>query len=133
MRSAAAGWSGGRAVLPAARPRATLSSLRPASEVSTCRPFSVSRLPTAAPMLPGAISVTTGFIISSFASLHSVAREFLRDVQFDRLGGGDVGVAARVVFFQLRHAAPIERAGILRLVAQRGVVVGDGAVELSGL
>src|SRR5215470_13491251 len=102
--------------MPAARARATLSWLRPSSEVMTCRPFSVSRLPTAAPMLPGAISATTGFMTGSFGRedgrqttdrcgadscllirplssvlcplLHSIPREFLHDVRLDRLGGG---------------------------------------------
>src|ERR1043166_1827175 len=158
--------------MPAARARLTLSSLRPSSEVMTCRPFSVSRLPTAAPMLPGAINATTGFIdellflttrrangewrianrgerslggrrdclpfairhsLFAATSLHSISREFLRDIRLDRLGGGNVRVAARIVFLQLRHAAPVKRARVLRLVAQNGGVVGDGAVELAGL
>jgi hypothetical protein len=53
------------AVIPAALARARVSSLRPASEVNTVSPFSTSLLPTAAPMAPGAITATTGDMITS--------------------------------------------------------------------
>src|SRR5712692_6165754 len=52
--------------MPASRARARLASLRPSSEVRTCRPFSVSRLPTAAPIWPCAMTATVGFMFGSF-------------------------------------------------------------------
>src|SRR5664280_1992530 len=48
------------AIMPAALARAALAALRPASEVSTFTLFSVRRLPTALPMLPGAMMATVG-------------------------------------------------------------------------
>src|SRR5439155_23644703 len=48
------------ACMPALLARATVSALRPLSEVSTFRPLSTSRFPTAAPIMPGAMTATTG-------------------------------------------------------------------------
>ncbi len=42
--------------------RARVSAPRPIREVSTLSPFSTRRPPTAAPIMPGAITATTGFI-----------------------------------------------------------------------
>src|SRR5664280_305368 len=52
------------AVMPAAPARAALAALRPASEVSTFTLLSVRHLPTALPMLPGAMMATVGVINS---------------------------------------------------------------------
>src|SRR3974390_1320717 len=51
--------------MPAACARCTLFALRPASEVSTFTWCSVSRRPTALPMLPGATMATVGVIRSN--------------------------------------------------------------------
>src|SRR4051794_6561019 len=44
----------------AMRARSTVSALRPFSDVNTLAPCSTRRPPTAAPMLPGAMTATTG-------------------------------------------------------------------------
>src|SRR5712691_1713626 len=62
MKSLAAISSSLAAVSPCFLARATVSALRPASEVSTLRPFSTRRPATAAPIMPGAMTATTGFI-----------------------------------------------------------------------
>src|ERR1700687_5172742 len=46
----------------AAPARATVAALRSCREVSTLSPCSTRRLPTGAPMAPGAITATTGLI-----------------------------------------------------------------------
>src|SRR5262249_8647105 len=61
MKSVAAISSSLAAVRPYFLARATVSALRPVSEVSTLRPFSTSRPATAAPIMPGAMTATTGF------------------------------------------------------------------------
>src|SRR5215831_16856829 len=76
---------------------------------------------------------TTHYSLFANLLLHSIPREFLRDVRLDRLGGGHVGVAARIVFLPFGGAAAVERAGVLRVLLEHRVVVGDGAVELAGL
>src|SRR5882757_8201056 len=65
MKSLAAISSSVAGVMPAALARSTVSALRPASEVSTLTPLSVSRRPTPAPIMPGAITATTGVILFS--------------------------------------------------------------------
>src|SRR5579863_8913794 len=65
MKSDAAISSSPAAAIPAAFARVAVSALRPLSEVSTLTPLSTSRFPTAAPIMPGAITATTGVIWSS--------------------------------------------------------------------
>src|SRR5205823_5863448 len=56
------------------------------------------------------------------------------DVGFDRLGCRDVGVAARgVAGLELRHAAAIERFGILRILRDRGAEVCFRPIECAEL
>src|SRR5262249_34747954 len=62
MKSVAAISSSLAATIPAALARSRVSALRPCSEVSTLRPRSVSRFPTAAPIMPGAMTATRGFM-----------------------------------------------------------------------
>ena len=62
MKSEAAISSSLAADRPAAFARATVSALRPVSEVRTLRPWATRRPPTAAPIMPGAITATTGFM-----------------------------------------------------------------------
>src|SRR5262245_7130707 len=60
----------------------------------------------------------------------AIAGGYNRNVGLDRLGGGDIGVAAGgVAFLQFRHAASVERVRVLGVLGDRGVVVGDGGVE----
>jgi hypothetical protein len=62
----------------------------------------------------------------------AIAGGYNRNVGLDRLGGGDIGVAAGgVAFLQFRHAATVERGGIGRIEPDRLGVVGDGAVEVA--
>src|SRR5262245_64226645 len=53
--------------MPAALARAAVSALRPVSEVKTLMPFLTRRWPTAAPIMPGAMTATTGFMETSIA------------------------------------------------------------------
>src|SRR5262245_36850066 len=69
MKSLAAISSSEACVMPAALARSSVSALRPASEVSTLMPLSVSLLPTPAPIMPGAITATTGVMLFSGNSL----------------------------------------------------------------
>src|SRR5262245_6009344 len=50
------------AAMPASRARAALLSLRPPSTVVTVQPRSTSRFPTALPIIPGAMTATTGLM-----------------------------------------------------------------------
>src|SRR3974390_51844 len=61
--------------MPAACARCTLFALRPASEVSTFTWCSVSRRPTALPMLPGAMMATLGVIRSNPSRLPACDNE----------------------------------------------------------
>jgi hypothetical protein len=62
----------------------------------------------------------------------AIAGGYNRNVGPDRLGGGDIGVAAGgVAFLQFRHAATVERGGIGQIEPDRLGVVGDGAVEVA--
>src|SRR5580658_9976778 len=65
MKSVAAISSSVAVIMPAALARAAVSLLRPLSEVSTFTPLSTSLFPTAAPIMPGAITATTGVMMSS--------------------------------------------------------------------
>ena len=74
MKSEAAISSSLAADRPAVFARATVSALRPVSDVNTLRPWAARRPPTAAPIMPGATTATTGFMtafsaISSWGSL----------------------------------------------------------------
>src|SRR5712691_10564170 len=65
MKSLAAISSSEAGVMPAAPARLRVSGLRPVSEVSTLTPLSVSLRPTPAPIMPGAITATTGVMLFS--------------------------------------------------------------------
>ena len=69
MNSLAAISSSVAGVMPAALARLRVSGLRPVSEVRTLTPLSVSLRPTAAPIMPGAITATTGVILFSGSSV----------------------------------------------------------------
>src|SRR5262245_43718826 len=69
MKSLAAISSSVAGVMPAALARLTVSALRPVSEVRTLTPLSVSLRPTPAPIMPGAITATTGVILFSGSCL----------------------------------------------------------------
>lgn len=67
-------------------------------------------------------------------SLHAIADEDLRNVGLDRLRGCDVGLAARfVAALELRHAAAIERVGILRALGDGRAIIRNRTVERPAL
>src|SRR5262245_39123215 len=65
MKSAAAISPSLAPTMPASLARAAVSALRPVSAVKTLMPFLTRRWPTAAPIMPGAMTATTGFMKTS--------------------------------------------------------------------
>jgi len=64
------------------------------------------------------------------ASLHAVAGKGFRNPAVDRLSGGEIGIAARrVAAPQLGQSAAVERVGVVCVLPQRGVVIGEGLPE----
>src|SRR5580692_9695781 len=93
MKSLAAISSSPAAAMPAAFARVAVSALRPLSEVSTLRPLSTSLFPTAAPIMPGAITATTGVITSSLHETRLIIPACVRQEPDFRGAGSSDGLA----------------------------------------
>ena len=108
MKSLAAISSSLADAIPAALARAVVSALRPSSEVSTLRPCSTSRLPTAAPIMPGAMTATTGFMWHSPIRL-GCGRDLPTSLHLGeacRQGGGGCPARSAPLRFATSCAAP---------------------------
>src|SRR5262249_24883696 len=64
-------------------------------------------------------------------SLGDGRRKLARDVGLDRLGRGDVGVAAGVALQELDETTAVKRSRMVGKNLQRRVELGDGTVEVT--
>src|SRR5580698_2413505 len=118
IKSLAAISSSPAAAMPAAFARVVVSALRPVSEVSTLTPLSTSLFPTAAPIMPGAITATTGVIWSSLYETRLTIPACIRQ-ELDFRGVGSSDGLAGVRRFGAALQPPPQR---------RGAAVGAGLI-----
>src|SRR5580700_9857117 len=118
MKSVAAISSSVAVVIPAALARDPVSLLRPLSEVRTLTPLSTSLFPTAAPIMPGAMTATTGIMLASLYETRLTIPACIRQ-ELDFRGVGSSDGLAGVRRFGAALQPPPQR---------RGAAVGAGLI-----
>src|SRR5580693_3886661 len=114
IKSLAAISSSPAAAIPAAFARVAVSVLRPVSEVSTLTPLSTSLFPTAAPIMPGAITATTGVILASLRETRPTIPACIRRGLDARGRGNSDGFAGFRRFGAALQSPPRRRGAAVR-------------------